>query len=70
MTEAVSTAVLLADDILSFATCVIGAAFLGHVLLYHDEVLAETSGAGVFDAGAKVVGEVRDDLRCLTGESF
>lgn len=34
--DAVSIAVLLADEMLSRATCVMGAGFLGQVLLYHE----------------------------------
>ena len=41
--EAVSMAVLLAEEILSRATCVIGAAFRGQVLLYHDDLGLDTS---------------------------
>jgi len=43
--EAVARALLLAEEMLSFATCVIGAAlaFLGHVLLYQEDRLAEAS---------------------------
>lgn len=42
---AVSCAVLLADEMLSRATRVIGAVFLGQVLLYHDD----RSGPGGLD---------------------
>lgn len=58
MAEAVSAALLLAEDMLSFATCVIGAAFafLGHVLLYHEDRLIDPSwlGRDVEDAGLGV----------------
>lgn len=39
MTDAVSMAVLLADEMLSRAIWVTGAAFLGQVLLYHEDRL-------------------------------
>ena len=45
MADTVSAAVVLAEDMLSVASWVIGAAlaFLGHVLLYHEDRLAESS---------------------------
>ena len=55
MIEAVSIALLLAEDMLSRATSVIGAAFafLGHVLLYHEARLLGPSWleGNVEDAG-------------------
>lgn len=36
-TVAVSAAVLLADDMVSLATCVMGADLRGHVLLYQED---------------------------------
>jgi len=50
MIDAVSIALLLAEDMLSLATCVIGAAFafLGHVRLYQDSRLLEPFCRGSF----------------------
>lgn len=48
MMDAVSTAVLLAEEMLSRATWVMGAAFLGQVLLYHDVDVGLDASFGLF----------------------
>lgn len=77
MADAVSTAVVLAEEILSLATCVIGAAFLGHVLLYHDDLFGVPSclvgleGPGGLTAGWDVLAALGDCASwVLAGDSF